>query len=87
MDPESPSPAEQLPALYRAILDRVADLERRGQRRVAAAIRAEATRVYSRSWDEGARRRLEALLHRAEGRDPGASSVRAGLLRRTAPTA
>lgn len=57
--------AEDLPELYRAILDRVADLERIGARRDAGLIRANATRVYSNAWDEGARRRLLALLARA----------------------
>ena len=57
--------AEDLPELYRAILDRVADLERIGARRDAGLIRANATRVYSDAWDERARRRLLTLLARA----------------------
>jgi hypothetical protein len=60
------SPAEELPTLYRAVLDRVADLERIGQRREALLVRAEATRVYSKSWDDGARRRLTGLCRRAD---------------------
>jgi len=52
--------------LYRAVLDRVADLERVGQRSEALHTRAEATRVYSKSWDEGAMRRLTALCRRAD---------------------
>lgn len=64
---ESPnSPAEDLPALYRAILDRVAVLESEGERAQAARLRTDATEAYSRAWDERARRRLEALLRRAE---------------------
>lgn len=59
---EQHSPAEELPALYRAILDRVAELERSGQRSRAAHMRADATRIYSRAWDESARRGLVALL-------------------------
>ncbi|MDH4141946.1 MAG: hypothetical protein OEV61_04985 [Chloroflexota bacterium] len=63
------SPAEELPGLYRAILDRVATLEAAGERDEAARVRAAATRAYSRAWDERARRELEALLKRASG-DP-----------------
>lgn len=59
------APAEQLSALYRAILDAVAELERRGRRSDAAQIRAEATQTYSASWDEAAHRRLEQLHARA----------------------
>jgi len=57
--------AEDLPEIYRAILDRVADLERIGARREAGRIRVAATRAYSASWDEGARRNLLGLLARA----------------------
>jgi hypothetical protein len=55
------TPIEDLPALYRAILDAVAELERRGSRSEAARIRSDATDAYSRSWDEGSRRRLDQL--------------------------
>ena len=60
------SPSEELPALYRAILDGIADLERVGQHREAALIRTEATRVYSTSLDDGGRRRLLHLRRRIE---------------------
>jgi hypothetical protein len=60
------SVAEDLPALYRAILDRVALLERVGARAEAARIRHEATDAYSSAWDEGARRILVTLLVRAD---------------------
>ena len=60
------SPAELLPALYRSVLDEVAALERRGERVQAAQFRAEAIRAYSRSWDVTGRRRLEAILRRAD---------------------
>jgi hypothetical protein len=56
--------AEELPALYRAILDRVAELEASGRRDLANVVRAEATKIYSRSWDERARRALVTLLRR-----------------------
>jgi hypothetical protein len=63
---ETNSPAEDLPALYRAILDRVAELEVAGERARAARLRTDATDAYSRAWDERARRRLEALLRRSD---------------------
>jgi hypothetical protein len=62
--------SEILPGLYRSVLDAVADLETRGRRREAAAIRAEGTRVYSHAWNADAARRLRLLLSRA-GRVPG----------------
>ncbi len=58
--------AEELPALYRRILDRVAMLEGAGDRTEAARVRVAATASYSRAWDDRARRELEALLRRAE---------------------
>jgi hypothetical protein len=83
MDAPSPSPADQLPGLYRAILDRVAEFEGRGERAEAARMRSAAIRIYSRSWDEGARRALEEMLRRSVR--PGAGDVqRPGLLRRPA---
>ena len=63
---EPNSPAEELPALYRAILDRVASLEAAGDRAQAARLRTDAREAYSRAWDERARRRLETLLRRSE---------------------
>jgi hypothetical protein len=57
--------SELLPGLYRAVLDAVADLERRGRRRDAARIRAEATKVYSTAWTPAAEHRLRALQARA----------------------
>jgi hypothetical protein len=70
---EQNSPAEELPALYRAILDRVAELETEGARVEAARMRATATRVYSRAWDQQARRDLEALLRHAARPGSGAA--------------
>ena len=64
---EPNSAAEDLPGLYRAVLDRVGQLEAAGQRDLANAVRADAIRIYSRSWDERARRQLEALLRRNSG--------------------
>ncbi|HEY7701639.1 MAG TPA: hypothetical protein VIB02_04945 [Candidatus Limnocylindrales bacterium] len=70
---ETNPPAEELPALYRAILDRVAELEATGERARAARLRSDATDAYSKAWDERARRRLESLLRRA---DPDADAER-----------
>jgi hypothetical protein len=64
---EPKSAAEELPGLYRAVLDRVGELEASGRRDLANAVRAEATRIYSRSWDEQARKALLALLRRNSG--------------------
>ena len=62
-DDGAESAAEELPALYRAVLDRVAELEAGGRSRPRPArVRAEATAIYSRAWDDRARRSLEALL-------------------------
>jgi len=63
MDPNSA--AEELPALYRAILDRVGQLEASGDREAARSVRAQAIRIYSRSWDARSKRRLEDLLRRS----------------------
>lgn len=60
------SPAEQLPAIYRAILDSVAELERRGERLEASRLRTEAIRAYSRAWDIRGRHRLESILRRGQ---------------------
>ena len=74
---ENLSPAEDLPTLYRSVLDGVAELERLGERREAARVRSEAIRVYSRSWDAKGRDRLESILKRAE-RTVAASQGTAG---------
>jgi hypothetical protein len=58
------SPAEELPALYRALLDRVAQIEAEGRRAAAYRLRADATRIYSKRWDDRARRALQDLLNR-----------------------
>lgn len=58
--------AEAFPALYRAILDGVTELEQAGRRTEAFAIRREATAAYSGAWGPTGRRRLEALLVRIE---------------------
>jgi hypothetical protein len=62
MDPNSA--AEELPALYRALLDRVAQIEAGGRREAAYRLRTDATRIYSKCWDDRARRALQELLDR-----------------------
>lgn len=57
--------AEVLPSLYRAVLDAVADLELRGHRLDAAALRADATRAYSGAWNPAAAHRMRVLRARA----------------------
>lgn len=57
-------PSAELPALYRACLDGVALLERRGERTLATSIRREAIAHYANAWDERHRERLVALLER-----------------------
>ena len=82
---ETNPPAEELPALYRAILDRVAELEAAGERTRAARLRSDATDAYSKAWDERARRRLETLLRRS---DPQPDADRpGGRVRRPVSTA
>jgi hypothetical protein len=61
-----PSPAEDLPTLYRGILDGIARLERIGARREAGLLRADATRIYSTAWDEAGLRRLRHISARIE---------------------
>jgi hypothetical protein len=58
--------SEVLPGLYRAVLDAVARLEAHGRRREAAAIREEATAVYSKAWNAAADRKLRSLAARAD---------------------
>ena len=74
-------PAEELPTLYRAVLETVARLERAGERSFAFEIRRKALRTYSTRWDEGGRRALIRLDREAQMRlDATARAVaRAGL--------
>lgn len=80
---EPNSAAEELPALYRAVLDRVAQFEAAGQRDLANRVRADATRIYSRAWDGRARRELEALLRRHAAALASETTAGRGLRRRT----
>ena len=68
------NPAEDLPTLYRAVLDRVGELEASGDRVMARRVRAQAIRIYSRTWDERSRRRLQNLLRRSSTASVGQSA-------------
>jgi hypothetical protein len=80
---ETNSAAEELPGLYRAVLDRVGQLEAEGDRALANSVRAEAIRIYSRSWDDRARRLLLALLRRNTPERAGQRTTGRGLRRGT----
>jgi hypothetical protein len=73
MDQKSAS--EELPALYRALLDRIAQIDASGHREVGYRIRIEATRIYSRAWDDRARRGLENLLRQTAEKGPRRGTV------------
>ena len=64
---ETSTAAEAFPALYRAILDGIADMERAGLRAAAHEVRRDATAAYSGAWGEAGRRRLTGLVDRIEG--------------------
>ena len=73
MDNRPIASAEDMPVLYRVILDRVAELER-SDRPAAARVRRAAIRAYSTSWDRTQYRELEViadeLQHRLQRRPP-----------------
>jgi hypothetical protein len=85
MDPKTA--AEELPELYRALLDRIAQIDAAGHRSLGYRIRAEATRIYSRAWDERARRGLEELLRQSAEKTPVRRNAVRGSHRRSAPVA
>lgn len=58
---EHHNPAEEMPGLYRAVLDTVWRLERAGERDAALAIRRRAVTTYATRWDEGGRRELAQI--------------------------
>lgn len=65
---DQPIPAEDMPLLYREVLDAVARLERAGDRAQAYDIRRRAIRTYSGRWDPAGRRALAKLAREAQGR-------------------
>ena len=81
MEPNSAS--EDLPALYRAVLDRVAEIAASGRRTLANEVRAEAIRIYSRAWDDRARRELVTLLRRHPAGTAEAEASQPGTRRRS----
>lgn len=85
MDPKSA--AEELPALYRELLDTIARIDASGQRAVGYRLRTQATRIYSRAWDDRARRGLLELLRQAADRRVVRSDPILGTSRRSAPVA
>lgn len=76
------TPADDLPGLYREILDRVAALEQIGERGHAGRIRMAATEAYSEAWNETGRGRLLVLLSRADRTIAGHDRPRGWTLRR-----
>jgi hypothetical protein len=85
MEPKSAS--EELPDLYRAVLDRVAELEASRKRDQANRVRADAIHIYSRAWDDRARRELLALLRRSGASDQELPATGRDIRRRTISTA
>jgi hypothetical protein len=79
--------AEELPGLYRAILDRIAQIDAAGHRSLAYRIRTDATRIYSRAWDDRARRGLESLLRETADKTTPQRPPFRGTARRSAPLA
>lgn len=76
------TPAEDLPGLYRTILERVAELEHIGERSEAGRIRMTATATYSGAWDDGGRNRLLGLIARADRVISGRAHPRGWVMRR-----
>ena len=81
------TPADDLPGLYRDILDRVAVLEQIGERAQAGRIRMAATQAYSEAWNEVGRGRLLGLIGRADRLVAGHDRPRGRTFRRRSATA
>jgi hypothetical protein len=63
MDHQTPS--EEMPSLYRAVLDTVWRLERMGERDFALTIRRRAVTTYATHWDARGRRDLTKINREA----------------------
>ena len=85
MDPKTA--AEELPELYRALLDRIAQIDASGQRTLGYRVRTEATRIYSRAWDDRSRRGLENLLRQTAEKSSVRQQLQPSSNRRSAPVA
>lgn len=78
----APNPAEDLPGLYRTVLDRIATLDLMGSRVEAGRIRLAATAAYSGAWNDAGRTRLVSLIGRADRTIGGRANDRSWVLRR-----
>jgi hypothetical protein len=79
------NPAEELPLVYREVLDALALLEAAGDRAAAYDLRVRAQRTYATRWDEGGLRALHKIVSEANGRlRPGRRTVQEHALARTA---
>ena len=84
---DDPIPAEELPRLYRAVLDTIARLEHAGDRAFAFRLRRDAVTSYSTRWDEHGRQTLISLDRKAHARLAGlpGPATRPTLARSTEP--
>jgi hypothetical protein len=79
------NPAEELPLVYRDVLDALARLEAAGDRTAAFDLRIRAQRTYATRWDDGGLRTLHRILAEANVRlQPGRRLEEARTLARTA---
>ena len=79
------NPAEELPLVYREMLDALALLEAAGDRGAAYELRVRGQRIYATRWDDGGLRALQKIVREAHARlGPGRSTAPARNLARTA---
>ncbi len=62
---EHQTPAEEMPTLYRAVLDTVWRLERLGERDFALDVRRRAVHTYATRWDESGQKELAKINREA----------------------